>query len=411
MTRTAQPRNAAPRVATNPDVPTGIPVGTGGAEGAPARPGQGPAPEGARPAGRTTHPWAWWGWAICAAVVGSFTSNPLLLALVITTVLVVTVARRSDAPWAASIRVFLILGLAVIGFRVVLIALLGGARTGIVLFTLPEVHLPAWMAGIRLGGPVTLNAVMAATYEAMRLATILICVGAANTLANPRQALKSVPAALNQLSVAVVIALSVAPQLIESIGRVRRARRLRGGATKGFAAVTAIMVPVMQDALERSMKLATAMESRGYGRTLQTRRTPAGLATSLLLLAALLGLVFSTYALFSLASAQTWAPIGIGVSTAALLIGLHLSGRGQRISRYRPHPWRWQDTAVVGWGVLAVLVTGRAAAVDPAAFHPGVQPLEWPALTVWMLLVVALLAAPLLVTEAPTPTATRTEPR
>ena len=59
------------------------------------------------------------------------------------------------------------------------------------------------------------------------LAVMLLCLGAANSLANPKQALRSVPAALYEASVAVVIALSVAPQLVESTQRVRRARRLR----------------------------------------------------------------------------------------------------------------------------------------------------------------------------------------
>lgn len=361
-------------------------------------------PAGARVAGRPTHPWAWWAWAIGAAVVSTFTTNPLLLALVITAVLMVTLARRSDAPWARSVSAFLVLGLSVIGFRVIIMVLLGGARTGVVLITLPELQLPTWMAGIRIGGPVTVNAIVAAVNDGLRLATILICVGCANALANPRQALKTVPAALNQLSVAVVIALSVAPQLIESIGRVRRARRLRGGAGKGLAAVTSIMIPVMQDALERSMRLATGMESRGYGRTLRTERTPGAAATSGLLIVALLGLVFSTYALFAMADAQSWAPIAMGASTAALLVGLHLSGRGQRISRYRPQPWRWHDTGVVACGVLAAVFIGRLAQVDPASLHPGVQPLEWPQMTVWMLMAVALLVTPLVLTEPQTET-------
>lgn len=383
MTRTAQPRTAPPSSASD---------------------GTDQVPSGARLAGRATHPWAWWGWALGAAVVSTFTTNPLLLALVITAVLLITLARRSDAPWARSVGAFLMLGLGVIGFRVIIMVLLGGARSGIVLFTLPELQLPTWMAGIRLGGPVTLNAIMAAVNDGLRLATILICVGGANALANPRQALKTVPAALNQLSVAVVIALSVAPQLIESIGRVRRARRLRGGAGKGLVAVTSIMIPVMQDALERSMRLATGMEARGYGRTLRTGRTPASLATSGLLIVALLGLVFGTYALFAMADAQTWAPIAMGASAAALLAGLHLSGRGQRISRYRPQPWRWRDSGVVASGVLAAVLIGRLSQVDPASLHPGVQPLEWPQMTVWMLVAVALLVVPLVLTEPHTET-------
>ena len=78
-------------------------------------------------------------------------------------------------------------------------------RTGTVLFTLPSVALPGWAAGVTLGGPVTLDALAVALFDAIRLAAMLLCVGAANSLANPRTALKSVPAALRDISTAVVI--------------------------------------------------------------------------------------------------------------------------------------------------------------------------------------------------------------
>ena len=94
------------------------------------------------------------------------------------------------------------------------------------LFTLPSYRAPDWLAGLHVGGPVTLDGLLYTLNDSLRLAGILVCVGAANALANPRRALKSVPPALHQVSTAIVIALSVAPQLIESGQRVRRARRL-----------------------------------------------------------------------------------------------------------------------------------------------------------------------------------------
>ena len=55
----------------------------------------------------------------------------------------------------------------------------------LVLVDLPEIPLPDWVAGVRLLGPMTLESVLAGLYDGMRLATIVICVGAANSLANP----------------------------------------------------------------------------------------------------------------------------------------------------------------------------------------------------------------------------------
>ena len=104
---------------------------------------------------------------------------------------------------------------------------------------------------------------MAALYDGLRLGTLLCCLGAANALANPKRALRVLPGALYELGVAVVVTLSVAPQLVESVQRVRRARKLRGGAGRGFHAIRGIAIPVMEDALERSLRLAAAMDSRG----------------------------------------------------------------------------------------------------------------------------------------------------
>ena len=48
-----------------------------------------------------------------------------------------------------------------------------------------------------------------------------------DTLANPKRALRVLPGALYELGVAVTVALSVAPQLVDSTQRVRRARRVQ----------------------------------------------------------------------------------------------------------------------------------------------------------------------------------------
>lgn len=355
-----------------------------------------PHPWAPRPWAR--HPWAWWGWALGAAATSTFTTNPLLLALVLAVVAVVVLLCRTDAPWARSLRVYLVVAGAIIVFRVALMALVGGSSDeGIVLVRLPEWQLPTWMAGLRLGGPVTLNEVLAASYDGLRLGTLMVCVGAANALANPRAALKSVPAALNQLSVAVVIALATAPQLIESMTRVRRARRLRGRPARGLRAVPSLLVPVLEDGLERSLRLATAMESRGYGRR-AARRSRAG---EVVLVVALLALVLFTYALFALPQWGAWSWVGLGLAVAGVALGFHLGGRGRSTTAYRPQPWRGRDTALVASGVAAAVITGWFAAASPAVMHPSTQPLVWPSLPPVMLAVTALLAVPAVVGRRP----------
>ena len=113
----------------------------------------------------------------------------------------------------------------------------------------------------------TAESLLAGLYDGMRLAAVLICVGAANALANPRRLLAALPAALYEVGTALVVALAVFPQLAESLQRVRRARRLRGEPGRGTRGLRSLVVPVLEDALERSLKLAASMDARGYGRS------------------------------------------------------------------------------------------------------------------------------------------------
>lgn len=346
----------------------------------------------------TLHPWAWWCWAIGIGLAVSGTTNPLLLALVATAMVAVVLLRRTAAGWARSVRAYLMLALVVIGVRVCFQILIGGGWGENVLFTLPEIALPHWAAGIRLGGPVTAEALVYTLYDALRLAVMLLCVGAANSLANPRQALRSVPAALYEASVAVVIALSLAPQLIESLLRVRRARRLRGDAAKGLRALGAIAMPVLADAIERSLALAAGMESRGFGRT---RGLPVRGSLTLMLASSLL----ATGGVFLLLSTNWWQPalglLGGGGLGAAW--GLRLAGRRLAVTSYRPHPWTPRSGLVAASGVLAALAVWVGAGADPDAFAPSTDPLYWPTLTWPMLLVVGLVLAPLPLTRSRPP--------
>ena len=119
------------------------------------------------------------------------TTNPLLLGLIVAVATLVVSARRPQAQWAGAFGVFVRIALVVIVIRVVF-AMLFGVRIGATeLFALPTVGLPEWMAGVTLGGPVTAEMLYIAVIQGAQLATLLICVGAANSLASPVRLLKS----------------------------------------------------------------------------------------------------------------------------------------------------------------------------------------------------------------------------
>ncbi|MER8029833.1 energy-coupling factor transporter transmembrane component T [Streptomyces bauhiniae] len=335
--------------------------------------------EGGRRLPRTLHPVAWWVWALSLATAVSRTNNPLLLFLVLAVLGYVVTARRTDAPWARGFKYYLYLALTVVAIRVVFRAVFA---TGITphdhfLFSLPHIPTPNWYAGIQIGGPVSLEAVLSAATDGLRLACMLCCIGVANTLANPKRALRVLPGALYELGVAVTVAISVAPQLVQSVQRVCRARKLRAGNTQGMRALRGIVVPVLEDALERSLRLAAAMDCRGYGRagtaTPRSRRI-----TGALMLLGMCGLCAGAYGLLD---ATAPAFLGLPAMTAGAVLcvaGLRLGGRRVTRTTYRPDPWLLAEWVVAGSGVLSAVLLFSDLGYDPAQLNPTYYPLSWP---------------------------------
>ncbi|MFF2044574.1 CbiQ family ECF transporter T component [Kitasatospora sp. NPDC058170] len=330
---------------------------------------------------RTLHPLAWWIWALALATAAGRTTNPLILLTVLAVLGYVVTARRTEAPWARGFRYYLWLALAVVAIRVVFRCVFA---TGItpqdhLLFSLPHLPTPAWYAGIEIGGPVSLEATLSAAFDGLRLACLLCCIGAANTLANPKRALRVLPGALYELGVAVTVAVSVAPQLVQSVQRVARARRLRAGGRSGVRAMRGIVVPVLEDALERSLRLAAAMDSRGYGRSgTATRRSRR--ATGALMLAGMAGLCAGVYGLLDGTAPALLGLPALAGGAALCCAGLVLGGR--RVSRtgYRPDPWRAAEWGVAACGVIAAVVLFATVGYSATELNPSLHPLVWPPL-------------------------------
>ncbi|WP_432137696.1 MULTISPECIES: energy-coupling factor transporter transmembrane component T [unclassified Streptomyces] len=348
------------------------------------------------------HPGAWWLWALGLGTAATRTTNPLLLGLLVAVSGYVVAARRPDAPWARSYGAFVRLALAVIAVRVLFAVVLGSPIPGThILLTLPEVPLPDWAKGIRLGGRVTAEGVLFAAYDGAKLAALLICVGAANALASPSRLLKALPGALYETGVAVVVALTFAPNLIADVHRLRAARRLRGRPDRGVRGLLHVGLPVLEGALERSVALAAAMDSRGYGRT---ARVPAAVrrTTAALTLAGLLGVCAGTYGLLTAEGAGYGMPVLLA-GVAAALAGLRLGGRRTPRTRYRPDRWGPPAWLVAGSGAAVAALLALAADRDPAALRPGVVPLVAPEFPLWPAAAVLLGLLPAFVTPPPSP--------
>jgi energy-coupling factor transport system permease protein len=332
-----------------------------------------------RPLARWLHPGAWWAWALGLAVAASRTTNPLLLGLIIAVAALVVYARRPRAPWGRTFSAFLVLGVIIIAIRIIVQMLLGIPIGTTVLFTLPTIGLPDVFAGIQIGGPVTGEEILAGAYEGLRLATILACIGAANSLASPARLLASVPAALYEAGVAVVIAVTFAPQLISDVRRVRAARRLRGRPVRGLRGITASVMPVLEGALDRSVNLAAAMDSRGYGRRASRTRVERWVSAGALLGALTFG-VIGTYAVLDASVPTVVGVTVLSIAIAAGLIGMRVAGRRTARTRYRPDPWAFPEWLTATCGLLPALVFIGVGIVGSTGLATSVDPAEWPEL-------------------------------
>jgi energy-coupling factor transport system permease protein len=352
---------------------------------------------------RGLHPVAWWLWALGLAVTVGRTTNPILLLLVLGVLAFVVTQRRSEAPWARAFKYYLVIAFVVIAIRVAFRSIFGGdidVKTMHVLFTLPHIPLPKWAAGVQLGGPITLEGTLGALYDGLQLGTLLCCIGAANSLANPKRALRVLPGALYELGVAVVIAISFAPQLVESVQRVRRARALRGGAARGFRAIRSIAIPVLEDALERSLLLAASMDSRGYGRTADA--TPkARKVTGVLIIGGMCGLCLGAYALLDGSLAGSLGlPAFLG-GTVLCCGGLFIGGRRVCRSQYRPDRWRTPEWIVTIAGLVPAAITFAGVGFATSSLNPSTQPIAWPSLPLLPAIAIVFAAVAGIATPAP----------
>ena len=298
------------------------------------------------------HPASWWLLGLALATVASLGVNWVSELAVIAAAVAIMFLCRENAPWSRSIRFYLFLAAFVVGVRVLFRIIFNSGLTGESLaFSLPELNV----AGVHLLGPVAWSTLAAASTDGLRLAAIIVSIGMANTLANPKRLLKSTPGALYEVATAMTVAINLAPQLIESLQRVRKARNLRGR-SKGISALNSIVIPALEDTIEQSLALAASMDARGFGRRGNLTKAQANLSR-VLSLGGILLITFGSYFLLA-TNLQVFAIALFAVGIAALALTIRIASRRNLRTRYRRQKPTWRD-AVLG----AVAITAIALAV------------------------------------------------
>jgi len=349
---------------------------------------------------RNLHPGAWWGWAIGCAVVASRTTNPLLLVLLIAICWLTVVLRRGSAPWAMAFRLYALLAVFIVVLRLVF-RIVFSANGSTVIIHLPVIVLPGVFSSVHLLGPVSGEALLAAGASGMQLAAMVIAIGAANALANPKRLLAAVPGALYTWGTVTVIAVSVFPQLAESVVRVHRAQQLRRTPGRGAHLIRQVALPVLADGLDRSLTLAGAMDSRGYGRSAFVRSATRNF-TSFLLMVSTVAICVGAYGLLDTGRTPIWlAASMVMAGLVAGVVGLRLAGRRVVRTRYRPDKMAAPEWLTLICAVAACAGVIAVGAVQPQIAHPSFQPLAWPPVSVAAIGAVLVLVLPAFLAPPP----------
>lgn len=255
------------------------------------------------------HPGTWWLLGASLALVAGSATSLLTPVLICCFAVAAILVFREPATWTKSLGFYLALAGLVVAVRLIFrIVFSYSEPTADIAFSMPRFQLDFGLGAVEFLGDVSWRSLSGALLDGLRLAAIILSVAIATTLANPRKLLKSAPGALYEIATSVSVAINLAPQLIESFQRVRRARQLRGTA-RNTSRLAGIVIPVLEDTLDRSLLLAASMDARGFGRRGNQSKRELLLARSL----GLAGLILNLIGIFILLS-------GFGSSLALLLI-------------------------------------------------------------------------------------------
>ena len=164
-----------------------------------------------------------------------------------------------------ALRTAILVAVGFVVVRVLYRIVFGGADgPGMLLLDLPRVRLSGPFEHITLLGPVTSGGVALIVWSAVPFALLVLAFGLLAVVFDLRAlaARGAVRGPVRTISRALVVAWGAVPALVGSVARVRTARHLRG--ERGVAS---LLVPVLEQGVERAIALGSAMEVRGFAAT------------------------------------------------------------------------------------------------------------------------------------------------
>lgn len=197
-------------------------------------------------------------WCASALSAAFILQNPFVNVLLVLSAACLAARADDSLPFRALLSV----GLIGVVVRTIMF-MLTGHEGQTILFELPRWSLPL---GLVIGGRVTAEVLVTSATEGVKLLTVLSCLGALISVVPTIELLRLLPARLRDAGLVLNIAIAFAPQVVRSARDIRDARWSRSRRRNRFASLASLLVPVIATATERSITLAEAMDSRGYGR-------------------------------------------------------------------------------------------------------------------------------------------------
>jgi energy-coupling factor transport system permease protein len=307
---------------------------------------------------------AWLVWFAAALLLAMVATNPLYLVIVL---LCVALVRASHGMGSSPLPAWRF-GLAVVGFSTLYNALLTHLGDTLLL------QLPRAIPLV--GGPVTLEAAAFGASRGLALWVILAVSSTLNDILSPYELVRLTPRFLRQAGLVISITLAFVPQTVRSFRQVREAQAIRGHQLRGIRDLTALLVPLLADSLEKAVQLAEAMEARGYGQKSQTPALRAGASVSnlkpqMLMAGGLTGLLMGWLVEVYWRNGIGWAVIA--ASVVAFMLGLRtMAAHAPRTTSYKRLVWSQRDTLLTVLSAASLAAVAAVLVFEPQAlaFYP-----------------------------------------
>jgi energy-coupling factor transport system permease protein len=193
-------------------------------------------------------------WSVASLVVALGSTNPFYRGLVALAALALLLSGRLPGARLRPLLTLLAAGWAI---AIPLNALLSHLGDD-VLFTVPTA-IPV------LGGPITLEAVAFGANAGLGIVAAALAVAPLSLCVAGHDLVNALPSVLARTGAAVSASLNLVPGVARSYTAIREGQQFRGWRPGGPAAWGEVLVPTLLTALEDSVQLAEAMESRAYG--------------------------------------------------------------------------------------------------------------------------------------------------